>query len=236
MTLWTAQEAAIATGGRVQGNWAARGVSIDTRTLQPGDREIMWVLRVSIVVVASLASLIAIQVNSVYGLFYLCGDLVYVLLFPQLTLVLYYKRGNAYGALCGYIIGSILRLTGGEPLLNFDPIIYYPNFDEESGYQYFPFKTMAMTVTFVSIILFSEIAILLSQIVKRRCGYNKWDFMGAFEATDENKAVENGRSYYLTEVRNGHGKEQQVPLKNGHDSDRQPHLSGNGYSKNSSHV
>ncbi|WP_299403920.1 UDP-N-acetylmuramoyl-tripeptide--D-alanyl-D-alanine ligase [uncultured Roseobacter sp.] len=37
MTLWTAQEAAAATGGRVTGDWSATGVSIDTRTLQPGD-------------------------------------------------------------------------------------------------------------------------------------------------------------------------------------------------------
>ncbi len=37
--LWTAQEAARATGGRlVNGDaWTARGVSIDTRTLEPGD-------------------------------------------------------------------------------------------------------------------------------------------------------------------------------------------------------
>ncbi len=37
MTLWTAAEASAATGGRAQGNWVADGVSIDTRTLQPGD-------------------------------------------------------------------------------------------------------------------------------------------------------------------------------------------------------
>ena len=37
MTLWTAEEAAAATGGRAQGDWAASGVSIDTRTIQPGD-------------------------------------------------------------------------------------------------------------------------------------------------------------------------------------------------------
>ncbi len=37
MTLWTAEEAAAATGGRVQGDWIAGGVSIDTRTLLPGD-------------------------------------------------------------------------------------------------------------------------------------------------------------------------------------------------------
>ncbi|MFV0301597.1 MAG: UDP-N-acetylmuramoyl-tripeptide--D-alanyl-D-alanine ligase, partial [Paracoccus sp. (in: a-proteobacteria)] len=37
MSLWTASDAAAATGGRAQGDWAALGVSIDTRTLRPGD-------------------------------------------------------------------------------------------------------------------------------------------------------------------------------------------------------
>lgn len=35
--LWTAVEAAGATGGQAQGDWQATGVSIDTRTLAPGD-------------------------------------------------------------------------------------------------------------------------------------------------------------------------------------------------------
>jgi len=35
--LWTAAEAAAATGGEARGDWRATGVSIDTRTLQPGD-------------------------------------------------------------------------------------------------------------------------------------------------------------------------------------------------------
>ena len=37
MTLWTAQDAADATQGRATTGWQATGVSIDTRTLQPGD-------------------------------------------------------------------------------------------------------------------------------------------------------------------------------------------------------
>lgn len=37
MSLWTAQEAAAATGGEARGDWAVEGVSIDTRTLVPGD-------------------------------------------------------------------------------------------------------------------------------------------------------------------------------------------------------
>lgn len=35
--LWTAAEAAAATGGRPSGTWSASGVSIDSRSLQPGD-------------------------------------------------------------------------------------------------------------------------------------------------------------------------------------------------------
>lgn len=37
MSLWTSADAASATGGKVQSEWQAEGVSIDTRTLQKGD-------------------------------------------------------------------------------------------------------------------------------------------------------------------------------------------------------
>ena len=37
MSLWTASDAAAATGGKAVGSWAVDGVSIDTRTLQSGD-------------------------------------------------------------------------------------------------------------------------------------------------------------------------------------------------------
>ncbi|WP_042248197.1 UDP-N-acetylmuramoyl-tripeptide--D-alanyl-D-alanine ligase [Paracoccus sp. PAMC 22219] len=37
MTLWTFEDAAAATGGRTTAAWAATGVSIDTRTIAPGD-------------------------------------------------------------------------------------------------------------------------------------------------------------------------------------------------------
>ncbi len=37
MSLWTAAEAVAATGGRSTAEWSATGVSIDTRTIEPGD-------------------------------------------------------------------------------------------------------------------------------------------------------------------------------------------------------
>ena len=35
--LWTSDEVALATGGRSSGPWTATGVSIDSRTIAPGD-------------------------------------------------------------------------------------------------------------------------------------------------------------------------------------------------------
>ncbi|WP_299416712.1 UDP-N-acetylmuramoyl-tripeptide--D-alanyl-D-alanine ligase [uncultured Sulfitobacter sp.] len=37
MSLWTSAQAAAATGGKAQGDWAVNGVSIDTRTIEAGD-------------------------------------------------------------------------------------------------------------------------------------------------------------------------------------------------------
>ena len=37
MSLWSAKEAAAATGGRAVGDWSVDGISIDTRTIEVGD-------------------------------------------------------------------------------------------------------------------------------------------------------------------------------------------------------
>ena len=37
MSLWTAKDAATATGGRAVGDWSVNGISIDTRSIAPGD-------------------------------------------------------------------------------------------------------------------------------------------------------------------------------------------------------
>jgi high affinity choline transporter 7 len=123
--------------------------------LQAGDREILWIMRLGIVLVGAAASVMAIVVNSIYGLWYLCGDLVYVILFPQLTCALFLPFANTYGALVGWIIGLVMRLMGGEPLLGLPPLIKYPNYDEESGYQLTPFKTISMLISLTTIILIS---------------------------------------------------------------------------------
>ncbi|VDK40572.1 unnamed protein product [Anisakis simplex] len=63
-------------------------------------------MRIAIVAVGFLATLMALTINSIYGLWYLCADLVYVILFPQLVCVVYMERSNTYGSIAGYIGNS----------------------------------------------------------------------------------------------------------------------------------
>ncbi|XP_078613400.1 high-affinity choline transporter 1-like [Branchiostoma floridae x Branchiostoma japonicum] len=161
------------------------------------ETEIVWVMRAAIFVVAALASVLAITVKSVYGLFVLCSDLVYVVVFPQLVSVVYLKFTNTYGSLCGYIIGLVLRLGGGEDLLHIPAVIKYPYYDETTGKQLFPFRTLDMICSFLTIILVSHLARLL--FLKGKIPM-KYDIAGCFHTAEEKQAatrdsnVVNGKS------------------------------------------
>lgn len=120
------------------------------------ESEVIWVLRISIVAVGVLATLMAITVSSVYGLWAMCSDLVYVILFPQLLMVVHFKKYcNTYGSLAAYAVALVLRLSGGEEQLNIPALIHYPNYDEKNQMQLFPFRTFAMVCSLVTLILVS---------------------------------------------------------------------------------
>ena len=89
--------------------------------LQASETEILWVLRVSILLVGGAATTLTIVVHSIYGLRYLYADLVYVILFPQFLWVVYIRSSNSYSSLCGILADMFFRLTGGEPLLGVPP-------------------------------------------------------------------------------------------------------------------
>ncbi|CAF0796973.1 unnamed protein product [Brachionus calyciflorus] len=112
------------------------------------EREILWVMRLGIFFVASLATIMGITIKTVYGLWFLCSDLVYVVLFPQLFCVVYLQNTNTYGSMVAYWVGIALRLSGGEPLFNLAPIIKFPFYDEENLNQRFPFRTASMLISF----------------------------------------------------------------------------------------
>ncbi|XP_067934602.1 high-affinity choline transporter 1-like [Watersipora subatra] len=129
-------------------------------TIRPkaSEKEIVWVMRVCVFVFGALATVMGILIKTIYGLWTLCSDLVYVILFPQLVCVVYCPFVNTYGALSGYIVGITLRLLGGESILKLPPVIKYPMY--EDGVQNFPFKTLNMLIA-----LFTEIAV--SALMKR---------------------------------------------------------------------
>lgn len=155
---------------------------------QASDREIVWVMRITIFVFGGLATLMALVTGTVYGLWYLSSDLVYVIIFPQLLSVLFVKGTNTYGSVAAYFFGLILRIGGGEPYLQLPPFIYYPGWTtelrkdhlteemEEVVIQKFPFKTVSMLASFLGNVAFSYLAKYLFESGKIS---HKYDFLDA---------------------------------------------------------
>ncbi|CAH1246697.1 SLC5A7 [Branchiostoma lanceolatum] len=118
------------------------------------EREVVWLVRLSIVVIGACAALVALTSHTIIGLWYLSSELVYVILLPQVVCVLFVRFSNSYGSLAGFTVGLILRIAAGEPLLNMAPFVRYPYYSDELG-QLFPFRTLAMLASLVSMVIIS---------------------------------------------------------------------------------
>ncbi|MFQ3545276.1 sodium:solute symporter family protein [Halobacillus rhizosphaerae] len=114
------------------------------------------VIKRTIILVGVGAMIIALNVKSVYTLWYLASDLVYTILFPQLTMALFYKKANLYGSIAGLIVAAFLRIGGGEPALGLPAFLPYPMMTDE-GIVLFPFRTLACVAAFVFIFIVSEL-------------------------------------------------------------------------------
>lgn len=95
-----------------------------------------------VLLLGGVAIVIAVQVKSIYLLWFLSADLVYVLLFPQLLIVLYARKISREGVIAGLLVGAALRLGGGEAQLGIPSLIPYPAGPD--GSSWFPFKSFAM--------------------------------------------------------------------------------------------
>ncbi|XP_065656624.1 high-affinity choline transporter 1 [Hydra vulgaris] len=144
---------------------------------QARDKEMVWVIRVSILVIGIIATVIGLTVKSIYGLSILCSDLIYVVLFPQLVCVLYFRYANSYGALASFFVGMILRCLGGEDMLGMNAVIKYPYFDNANNTQKFPFRTFSMLVSTFVLLTTSIIVHLLFE--KKKIPL-KYDYAGCF--------------------------------------------------------
>ena len=108
------------------------------------------VMRVGILFVGIGAAGIGILVSSIYVLWYLCSDLVYVILFPQLLCVVYVPHTNTYGSLSAYITGFLFRLLIGEPSLGIPALIHFG--------PYIPPKTLCMLICLSTTLIVSKVA------------------------------------------------------------------------------
>ena len=122
-------------------------------------------MRTSMLVFGAGAAGLAFYSSSVYDLWFLSGELVYALLFPQLCCALFAPSTNTYGSAAGFLVGLVLRLLAGEPALSISPVICYSACSLVNGTysQLFPFKTFTMLLTLGTIIAVSYTAAVLFQ-------------------------------------------------------------------------
>lgn len=172
-------------------------------------------MRITIFVFGALATAMALLTGSVYGLWYLSSDLVYVIIFPQLLSVLFVKGTNTYGSVAAYIVGLLLRIGGGEPYLKLPPFIYYPGWViqervhhltgdvEHFVQQRFPFKSVSMFASFLANV---AISYLTKYLFESGMLSHKYDFLDAVvskhskEIMDKATLVSNHDNIILSEM------------------------------------
>ncbi len=118
--------------------------------------EMVWLMRALIVLIGVFATAIALVVPSVKALWYLSGDVVYVLLFPALVLALWDPAVNRVGMATGLAVSLVLRLGGGEPALHVPAFLPYPEWTD-GGMVAFPFRTLAMVAGLATAALVSRL-------------------------------------------------------------------------------
>lgn len=119
------------------------------------NEQLFIVLRRIVWIVGIATTLLALQVKSVYELWFLCSDFVYAILFPQLVTALFDKKANTYGSIAGFAVSLILRLGGGDATLGIPTLIPYPMI--EDGVVLFPFRTLAMISGLITIMVVSRL-------------------------------------------------------------------------------
>lgn len=113
------------------------------------------VIRRCIWIIGIAATILALNIGSIYELWFLCSDFVYCLIFPALACALFDPKANLPGAIAGFSVAFILRFGGGDPTLGLPILLPYPMI--EDGVVLFPFRTLAMVSGLVSIIVVSRL-------------------------------------------------------------------------------
>lgn len=126
----------LSAGSMFTWNWYLRLMAPDA-----GMNKVQRVVRISVVALGISATLMALKVKSVQALWFFTSDLVFVLLFPQLVMVLFDKRTNLTGSVAAFVVSFLLRFGGGDALFGLPQILPYP--------EWWPVRTVAAIVGFV---------------------------------------------------------------------------------------
>ncbi|KAM6937169.1 high affinity choline transporter 1-like [Xenentodon cancila] len=164
------------------------------------ERELQWVIRVSVLITGLAGTGLAFGNDSVLAFWFLSGDLIYCIIFPQLVCVLHVNCANLYGAVSGYIVSLLLRGLSGDPLFGIPPLLLFPGWREEDGVikQYFPYRTLAMLSSIISI---TTVSWLVELTFSHQLLPQSWDFLGVLKEkkqTEEEAVPEHGNEMSCT--------------------------------------